>query len=81
MDKKRVKVIIYGEELKLKGSMNLSYMQKIAEFVDLKMKELSKTSPRLNHQKVAVLTCLNLTDELFKLQEDLKELEKMIEES
>lgn len=80
MNKERVKVMIYGEEFKLKGSMNPSYMQKVAEFVDTKMKELSRTNPRLNHQKVAVLTCLNLTDELFKLQEDFKELEKMIDE-
>ncbi len=69
LHKNRVKIKIQGEEFYIKGSMPSAHMKKIADFVDEKMQQISEANPKLSHQKVAVLTCLNLAEDLLKLEE------------
>ena len=52
----------------------------LASFVDRRMKMIQQRNPNLSSTKVAVLTALNLADELNKLQEDYDELVKNLEE-
>ena len=48
----------------------------LAQYVDRRMKTIQQRNPNLSTTKVAVLTSLNLADELNKLQEDYDELIK-----
>lgn len=61
---------VFGEEYTISGDeIDYTYLRKVAKYVDLKMRELSKAIPDGNSKKVAILTALNIADELFQMQE------------
>lgn len=76
----KVTVEIFNEEYVVKGSENPDYIIMLASYVDRRMKMIQQRNPNLSTTKVAVLTSLNLADELNKLQEDYDELIKTMEE-
>lgn len=76
----RVTVSIFNEEYVVKGEENSEYIEMLASYVDRRMKMIQQRNPNLSGTKVAVLTALNLADELNKLQEDYDELVKNMEE-
>lgn len=76
----RVTVEILNEEYVVKGDENPEYIQMLATYVDRRMKMIQQRNPNLSNTKTAVLTSLNLADELNKLQEDYDELVKALEE-
>lgn len=79
-DIQRVAVRIFDEEYIVKGNEQVEYMEMLAAYVDKKMRMISQRNEYLSATKVAVLTALNLADELNKLQEDYDELVKLVEE-
>lgn len=76
----KVTVGIFSEEYIVTGDENPEYMQMLASYVDRKMRMVQQRNPNLSNTKIAVLTALNLADELNKLQEDYDELVKALEE-
>lgn len=75
-NKNKVIVRIMGQEYTMMGNESREYMQKIANYVDDKMVDISKNTKKLSTAMVAVLTALNIGDEYFKLKKQLNELEK-----
>lgn len=73
-------MVIYGQEYTIKGDESREYVETVARYVDKKMRQISQKSPHLTLPKVAVLTALNIADELYKLQEDYEALIRLIEE-
>ena len=65
---KNIIVNIYGQDYSLKTSADEKYINKIADFVKLKMKEIENTGLDANSQqlKIAVLSAMNIADELFQ---------------
>jgi cell division protein ZapA len=59
-------VQIFGQEYKIRGFEDKSYVQRVAGFVDERMRELSQASSSLSQERLAVLTALNIADELFQ---------------
>lgn len=76
----RVNVKIFNDEYTIKGNAEARYIEKVAAYVDLKMKHFALIDPILSPKKIAVLAAVNITDELFKLQEDYDELIKLLDE-
>lgn len=76
----RVKVEIFNQEYVVKGNENAEYIEMLAAYVDRRMRMIEQRNHSLSIVKVAVLTALNLADELNKLQEDYDELVKVLEE-
>jgi len=76
----KVNVDILNEQYVVKGEENPEYIQMLASYVDRRMKMIQQRNPNLSQTKVAVLTALNLADELNKLQEDFDELVKEMED-
>jgi cell division protein ZapA len=76
----KVTVEIFNQEYVVKGSENAEYIEMLAAYVDRRMRMLEQRNHNLSIAKVAVLTALNLADELNKLQEDYDELVKVLEE-
>lgn len=72
MSQKKVplRVTLLGETYEFLGDVDPAYAQEIVSYVDNQMNQIAKTSPDLltspTKTKVAVLTCLNLAEELFK---------------
>lgn len=80
--KELVKVVvrIFGEEYVVKGTEEPEYIEMLASYVDRKMQLLHQKNPNLGVARVAVLTALNLADELYKIQKDYEQLLKLLEE-
>jgi cell division protein ZapA len=70
-----LKVKIYGTEYPIKGDSELAYIKQVAEYVDLKMREVNKIAPEVSTLKVAILAALNIADELFKERINSEKLE------
>ncbi|NLL17532.1 MAG: cell division protein ZapA [Clostridia bacterium] len=80
-EKKRVAVSIFDQEYVVRSLEEEDYIQQLASFLDHKMREIHRMSPSLSAGKVAVLTALNLADELFKVRQEYEELLNLIEET
>jgi cell division protein ZapA len=61
-----VQVQILGQQLPLRTEADPKYAIELAEFVDQKMREVTKMLPVASVSKVAILASLNIADELFK---------------
>jgi cell division protein ZapA len=76
---KVIKVAIFGEEYPIRGYANKDHILRVAECVDRKMREIALKSKNRSANKIAVLTALNLADELIDLKDkgasDLTEVE------
>lgn len=70
MDKTRIRVDIMGRGFNLISGENTDYIVRVAKEVDFKMRELKEENPKLTYDTAAVLTSLNLCDELFSLREE-----------
>ena len=78
MTKNRLKVKICGENFTLLSTMSLAHMKKVAAYVDTEMEKITIENPKLNQKKTAILACLNLSEQLFKLQEDVRSMEVIL---
>ncbi|MFZ5967987.1 MAG: cell division protein ZapA [Bacillota bacterium] len=74
-NRNKVDVKIYGQEYTMVSCESREYMQKVANHVDDKMKEIAKKSKVLSTSMIAVLTSLNIADEVFKAKQKIEELE------
>ena len=79
MEKNSVKVNILGSEYALKSDANPEYISDLASYVDQKMQKLQQGSSIHVPLKIAVLTAVNISDELFRLKRKHEKLVKEIE--
>lgn len=71
-EKNRISVMIMGEEYVLKGTSSPEEMYNVGRYVDRLMRTLAEKNIQMSRHKIAVLTALNLADELLKLKEDVQ---------
>jgi cell division protein ZapA len=71
-----IEVEFFGERYTLRATDSPEYLNRVAEYVGDKFHELVKESPALTPVKVAVLTSLNIADDLFKRDEAKDQAEK-----
>jgi cell division protein ZapA len=65
----RATVEIFGQRLGLRADGDEARVQEIARFVDFRMREVADRSSSVDSVKIAVLTALNIADELFQERE------------
>lgn len=73
----RVIVNICGEEYTLVAEESPSYMHRVGAYVDGKMQEVLDAA-RVGRTNAAVLTAVNIADELMKAQENAEQLRGQI---
>lgn len=73
--KRSVKVEIFGHEYILKSDNDDSYIQKVADFVDGKMKEVSVSTNSKSVTNIAILAALNIADEYIQIKEERERVE------
>ena len=79
LDKRcKTTVRILGKDYALTGDEPEEYIHKIAFYADKKMREISRRNPRLSTALAAVLSVINVIDELFKTEEYIEELKKQL---
>ncbi len=76
----KITVDIYGTKHVVRGEGAPEYIQGLAHEVDKKMRLLAQRLPRISVEQLAVLTALNLADELAKLREEQETLLELIGE-
>jgi cell division protein ZapA len=65
----RATVEIFGQRLGLRADGDSTRLQELAQFVDSRMREVADRSSSVDTVKIAVLTALNIADELFQERE------------
>ena len=75
----RVTVSICGEEYTLVAEEAPSYMQKVGSYVDTKLSELLNNA-KVGRSDAAVLTAINIADELFKEREAAETLRSQVKQ-
>ncbi|MGB7845398.1 MAG: cell division protein ZapA [Candidatus Acidiferrum sp.] len=75
-----VKVQIFGQTHAIQGELDEAYVQKLAAYVDEKMRAISDMTPTVDTQKVAILAALAIADELHSLRKDRGEREELLKE-
>lgn len=68
-EKNILRVNIFGTDYPLKVSANVEYVQRIAEYVDEKMREVQGAKPNRPLHQIAILAALNIADELLQQRE------------
>ena len=73
----RINVSICDQEYTLVAEEEAAYMQKVSASVDGKMRQIIDTT-HTSRCDAAVLTAVNLADELYKAQESLENLRRQV---
>jgi len=92
-EENQIKITIFGQEYSVKAPADPTYIKKIAEYVDTKMREVqSGFSSTQSSNRIAILSAMNITDELFnarkrgdsddnEIEEKITSLIELIDES
>ena len=77
----QIKITIFGQEYSVKAPADPTYIKNIAEYVDTKMREVqSGFSSTQSSNRIAILSAMNITDELFTARQKGDVNESGIEE-
>ena len=66
MDQQSSTVRIHGQEYTIRSDRDPEYVRTIARFVDDRMREVARDAGQVTSLRVAILSALNITDELFR---------------
>jgi cell division protein ZapA len=64
-----ISVEIYGQRYPIRSHLDREYVARLATYVDEKMRAAADTTPTGDSLRLAVLTALNVADELFRCQD------------
>jgi cell division protein ZapA len=77
-DKKSIKVRIFGSEYPLRGESE-EFTRKVATYVDEMINTIHAKLPEQPTLTVAVLSALNITEDLFKEREKVRSMTALID--
>ena len=69
-----VEVEIFGQSFRVAaGEATPAYIQKLASYVDERLRAIAETTKTMPLNRMAILAALNIADDLFKLQDHYEE--------
>ncbi|MGE3540011.1 MAG: cell division protein ZapA [Candidatus Tectimicrobiota bacterium] len=75
-----VEVEIFGQVFRVAaGEATPKYIQRLAQYVDEKMRAIAATTKAMPLNRTAILTALNIADDLFKLQDSYERSTRLID--
>lgn len=74
-----VRVTILGQEYPIRADADADYIREIAAFLDDRLRAVYQAEPSRPLLKIAILTALNLSDELFAQRRENRELTEQFE--
>ncbi len=77
---REIEVRILGLDLVLKTDETEEHVRRVADYVDGVAKKILETGRNMSADRVAILTSLQIADELFKSREKKENLSREIEE-
>lgn len=83
----KTEVYILGQKYTIKGEKPAEYIQRLAQYVDEKLRKVHEQNPSLPPLRASILACFYIADELYEIKQDcedtkqkLKELEEKTDE-
>ena len=73
-----VNVKIYDREYALRTSGDTERLLVLCDYLNRTMRDVAESSGSVDTLKVAILTALSVTDELFRLQEEFQKVDEVI---
>lgn len=65
-----IEIEIFGQAFRIAaGDASEDYIHRLASYVDERMKSIAETTKSVSFNRMAVLTALNIADNLLKLQD------------
>lgn len=64
-------VEIYGQKYTVRSDDEAEHVERVAAYVDARMREVARASSQVTSLRVAILAALNIADELFRERETL----------
>ena len=74
MENNKVKIRIYGQEYTIVGERSQDEIIKAAQYVDERMQFIGRNSNLGSTTSLAVLSAVNIADEIFSIKEELEHL-------
>ena len=71
---------IFGAEYQIASHTDAEHTREVARYIDRKMREVANNLSLRSVSKIAVLTAVNLADELFKAQNAGQKMKQMANE-
>ena len=72
-------VQIFGKEYPIASDQNPEYIRKLAEFVDKEMGKIAERTQTAPPNRVAVLACLNIADDLIRVRSEKEKFIRLVE--
>ncbi|HEY8350039.1 MAG TPA: cell division protein ZapA [Clostridia bacterium] len=79
--KNKVELRIAGKDYTIVGSEPEEYIHRVGLYVDKKMTDILKINNKLSTSLAAVLTAINVVDDLFKSRESEQELKNQLKKA
>ena len=74
-----VRVEIFDQEYRVKGSLDPEYLEVLAKYVDGKMRSIATRSHNVDSVRVAVLAALNIADEYHQMKSKYETVAEQVE--
>jgi cell division protein ZapA len=78
-EERAVEIKVFGQTFSVKTDAEEDHLQAVAQYVNEKMEEVLKKTRSVSTLNVAILTALNIADDLLKEKEQRKALVKEVE--
>ena len=75
-----VEVEIFGQVFRVAaGDAAPAYIQRLASYVDEKMRAIASATKTMPLNRMAILTALNIADDLFKLRDSYEQSARLVD--
>lgn len=75
-----IRVVIYDQEYFMRGDLNQEYIQKLATYLDTKMRSIAERTRTVDTVRVAMLAALNVADEYHQLKARYEEVTNQMDQ-
>lgn len=75
-----VRVQIFGSEYRIASDTDPEHIREVASYIDQKMREVASALALRTRSAVAILTAVNLADELFKIEKEGRQIDRISRE-
>jgi len=75
-----IRVVIYDQEYFMRGDLNQEYIQKLAQYLDTKMRSIAERTRTVDTLRVAMLAALNVADEYHQMKARLEEVTQQMDQ-
>jgi len=76
----QTRVQIFGQAFSVGGELDQEYVQKLAAYVEEKMRAISEMTPTADTQKIAMMAALAIADELHTVRAERSDRDELLKE-